>query len=101
MSRSLLIVNHKNAGNSFAHYLLNLMRREWELSGWRVTSVNGTARTIPADVVLLHVDLSLVPEEYRKFAMNYPIALNANIMDNAKPRIRSIGSLEVTAMMGR
>ena len=85
MSRSLLIINHKNAGDSFnAHYLLNLMRREWEQSGWTVASVNGTDRAIPADVALLHVDLSLVPEEYREFATSYPVALNANIMDIRK-----------------
>ncbi|SFK22196.1 hypothetical protein [Methylocapsa palsarum] len=85
MSRRLLIVHHKNAaGGPDAPYLVSLMRPEWERAGWSVTDVAGTARRPPADVAFLHVDQSLVPDEYREFANGYPAAVNANIQDIRK-----------------
>ena len=85
MPRRLLIVHHKNAGDGLtAPYLINLMRPELERAGWIVTDVVGTSRKIPADAAILHVDLSLVPDEYREFVESYPVAINGNILDIRK-----------------
>jgi hypothetical protein len=85
MSRRLLIIHHKNAGDGpTAPYMLNLMRPEWERAGWSVSDVAGIARKVPADVAFLHVDLSIVPDEYREFAETYPVAVNAKMLDIRK-----------------
>jgi hypothetical protein len=85
MPRRLLIVHHKNAGDGpTAPYLINLMRPVWERAGWIVTDVVGVSRKIPADAAILHVDLSLVPDEYREFVESYPVAINGKILDIRK-----------------
>ena len=67
-----------------APYLINLMRPVWERAGWIVTDVVGVSRKIPADAAILHVDLSLVPDEYREFVESYPVAINGKILDIRK-----------------
>jgi hypothetical protein len=41
----------------------------------------------PADILLIHVDLSVVPDEYLEFASRYPIALNKAAKDIRKSLI--------------
>jgi hypothetical protein len=85
MSGTLLIVHYEHIIiDKFSPYILNLMRPEWERSGWRVLDVAGCSRRVPADVVFLHVDLSLVPKSYQDFAADYPIAINGNVNDIRK-----------------
>ncbi|MGH8107806.1 MAG: hypothetical protein ACREO1_03685 [Arenimonas sp.] len=38
----------------------------------------------PADLILVHVDLTIVPEEYFEFANRYPIVLNGKVKDIRK-----------------
>ena len=42
---------------------------------------------MPADLVLVHVDLSVVPEPYLEFAARYPIVLNGRVRDIRKTAI--------------
>ncbi|MDR9365401.1 MAG: hypothetical protein RI575_08690 [Balneolaceae bacterium] len=44
----------------------------------------GTDRFVPADLLFMHVDLSIVPDEYFEFAEKYPIENNGNIKDIRK-----------------
>jgi hypothetical protein len=44
----------------------------------------GTEQYVAADVILVHVDLSVVPEPYLEFAARYPIALNGRVKDIRK-----------------
>ncbi len=39
---------------------------------------------MPADIILVHVNLSVVPEDYLEFASRYPIALNGRVRDIRK-----------------
>jgi hypothetical protein len=85
MARTLSIIHHKNSRlDKHSPYMLNVMRPEWERSGWRVLDVAGYARRIPADVAFMHVDSSLVPKSYQELAASYPIAINGNINDIRK-----------------
>jgi hypothetical protein len=49
-----------------------------------VVFLNGVERFVPADVVIVHVDLSVVPDEYLEFARRYPVALNGEVRDIRK-----------------
>jgi hypothetical protein len=85
MARTLLIVHYRHSvADKFSPYMLNLMRPEWERSGWRVLDVSGCSRRVAADVAFLHVDLSLVPKSYQNFAAGYPIAINGDVIDIRK-----------------
>jgi hypothetical protein len=39
---------------------------------------------MPADLIIVHVDLSVVPDEYLEFARQYPIVLNGKVKDIRK-----------------
>jgi hypothetical protein len=56
----------------------------WRESGPEVVHLFGTSRFVPADIVLVHVDLSVVPGRYVEFARRYPIALNTYVRDIRK-----------------
>ncbi|AHF00215.1 hypothetical protein THITH_12650 [Thioalkalivibrio paradoxus ARh 1] len=59
----------------------------WRASGHRVTMLRGTRRYVPADVLFVHVDLSVVPDEYLELASRYPAAINHRVKDIRKSRI--------------
>ncbi len=53
----------------------------------KVTALFGVKSFIPADLAVLHVDLTVVPQEYIEFAHRYPIALNAGLRNIKKSLI--------------
>ena len=67
-----------------ACYAIHHFRKYWEADGHSVVHLFGVRRFEPADVVLVHVNLSVVPDEYIQFASRYPIVLNAGIRDIRK-----------------
>lgn len=56
----------------------------WVEDGHTVIPLLGTETFVKADLILVHVDLSVVPEKYVEFAARYPIALNARVRDIRK-----------------
>jgi hypothetical protein len=67
-----------------ALYLVHHLARLWREDGLEVVDLYGTDRFVPADLVLVHVDLSVVPEPYLEFAAHYPIVLNGRVCDIRK-----------------
>ena len=63
------------------------MAEFWRQDGNRVHYLFGTRKFVPADILLIHVDLSVVPDEYLEFASRYPIALNRAARDIRKSLI--------------
>jgi hypothetical protein len=74
-------------------YLLSLLARSWMRDGIDVHHLYGIDTFVPADIAVLHVDLSLVPQAYSDFARRYPVALNTSALDIRK---RSLSSLLVS-----
>ena len=66
------------------NYLISHMARAWEAMGFRVSLLRGIRRFRPADLCVLHVDLSLVPDHYAAFAARYPVVLNGRLGDVRK-----------------
>ncbi|MEZ7843146.1 MAG: hypothetical protein QMB33_03560 [Opitutales bacterium] len=69
-------------GSMISHFA-----RRWEQEGCTVNHLYGCERAIPADVLILHVDLSCIPDDYLKFAAQYPRALNIGLHDIRKRTI--------------
>lgn len=65
-------------------YAINVFIDSWRAVGHSVAIVCGTDRHVPADVCIVHVDLSVVPAEYLAFARRYPSAVNAEVGDIRK-----------------
>ena len=56
----------------------------WMEDGHTVIPLFGTGTFVKADLILVHVDLSVVPEKYVEFASRYPIVLNGRVRDIRK-----------------
>lgn len=56
----------------------------WRNRGLDVVFAFGTRRPPEADLALVHVDLSVVPDGYARLASRYPIVLNGRILDIRK-----------------
>lgn len=65
-------------------YVVHALAGIWQEHGHEVFYLFGTRRWQPADLILVHVNLSVVPEAYLAFARRYPIALNAHVSDIRK-----------------
>jgi|GEM_PF-5502585 len=52
--------------------------------GIEVHHLRGTKEFVPADLAILHVDLSVVPQAYASFAARYPKVLNGTVLDIRK-----------------
>jgi hypothetical protein len=68
-------------------YIVHHLAKYWREDGHEVRFLFGTRDPIPADLLLVHVNLSVVPADYLRFARRYPVALNARIGDIRKSAI--------------
>lgn len=59
----------------------------WRAAGHRVSMLRGTNHPVPADLLFLHVDLSVVPDDYLGLASRYPVAINGRVKDIRKTRV--------------
>ena len=65
-------------------YLIDLMADLWQERGAEVVDIIGIDTRVPVDLLLLHVDLSVVPEAYRRFAQDHPRVINRSAVDIRK-----------------
>lgn len=65
-------------------YVISLMRQIWEEAGAQVVDIIGVDNHIPADLLILHVDLTQVPKSYIEFASLYPRTVNLGAVDIRK-----------------
>lgn len=70
-------------------YIVHYLAEFWREDGHEVRFLYGVDHHEPADLVLVHINLSVVPDEYMEFATRYPVALNAKIGDIRKSTISS------------
>jgi hypothetical protein len=62
-------------------YAITHLAEHWRSDGHDVRFIFGTGRFEAADLVIVHVDLSIVPAGYLDFAARFPIALNGRVQD--------------------
>ena len=78
------ILHHGRSQIVRTGYLIEHMARHWMDRGAEVVDIMGTAAPVPVDVLVCHVDLSVVPEEYRRFARDCPRVVNLSANDIRK-----------------
>ena len=84
--KRIAVLFHRNDSNP-SLYVVHQFRRFWEEDGYEVIYLFGTRQYVPADLLLVHVNLSVVPEEYLAFAARYPISINGRLQDIRKTAI--------------
>jgi hypothetical protein len=67
--------------------LINLLKPYWDGWGAKIVELQGTQNYVPADIIIVHVDLSVVPIDYQRFAQQYPRQINADVLDIRKSSV--------------
>jgi hypothetical protein len=81
------VLFHANEEQGGRSYIVHHLAQFWREDGHEVDFLFGTRRFVPADILLVHVDLSVVPADYLRFAARYGVALNARVADIRKSTI--------------
>jgi len=71
-------------------YAITFLADVWREQGHEVLFLFGCREFVPADLVIVHVDLTVVPDEYFELADRYPVALNGNVRDIRKSTFSSL-----------
>lgn len=85
--RIALLFHERDQSRDLFRYDIMHIAKYWQQAGHDVIPVFGTRKFVAADIAILHVDLSLVPQEYVDLADRYPLCLNKNAVDIRKSRI--------------
>ena len=59
----------------------------WQEDGHKVTYLFGTRQKVNADLCFVHVDLSVVPDEYLDYAGSFPVSVNGTLKSILKSDI--------------
>ncbi len=80
--RHIAVLWHeRDRGRDLARYAITHLAEHWRNDGHVVRSIFGTDRFEGADLIVVHVDLSVVPAHYLDFAAHYPICVNGRVQD--------------------
>ena len=89
MSRKrILILFHENSTRlSIRNSLVLAYVPVWKSMGHGVEVQFGINSTPNADLVFVHIDMSVVPKDYLEFANQFPVSINARVADIRKSSI--------------
>lgn len=85
-TRTIALLTHLRQGLD-GGYFLAAIARLWQAEGHRVRLHQGCGEPPPADLAILHVDLTHLPPSYRALGARYPRTLNGGVADISKRRI--------------
>ncbi len=101
MKRTIAILRDPHEDGGAVRYTIDHFASIWREDGHEVFYLLGADRFVPADLVIVHVDLSVVPDEYIALARRYPIALNAGVTDIRKETFSTLRLTRDDAHAGR
>ena len=84
---TIAILTHEYGGFAEREYLVKGLARHGERLGHRIMTARGLPPKADADVAILHVDVSVVPEDYMEFASQFPVVVNGAVRDIRKRAI--------------
>jgi len=84
---TIAILTHLRQGLDDDYFIARCARQFWVPEGRRVLVHQGLKPPPAADLAILHVDLTVVPEAYVALARHYPCCLNVRVTDVSKRRI--------------
>ena len=84
-----VLFHEKDRDQQSNGYVVHQLADYWREWGYSVRFIYGVQEFEPADLLFVHVDLSVVPTEYLEFASRYPVTVNGRVSDIRKSRISS------------
>ena len=81
--RRVAVLFHED-DRKLSSYAVTHLAEFWRRDGIEVHLCRGIAALVPADLLLVHVNLSVVPDEYLACASRYPVTLNGRVKDIRK-----------------
>ncbi len=88
--RIAVLWHERDRGRDLHRYLITHLAEHWRSDGHAVRFLFGVDCFEPADLVIVHVDLSIVPARYLDFAAHYPVAVNGRVQDIRRTRFSRI-----------
>lgn len=83
----IVILQHAMQGRAPLPYMILPMAELWRARGHEVTVHHGARDAPPADLAILHVDLTVVPQPMREALARYPRVVNGHVLDISKRKI--------------
>jgi hypothetical protein len=71
------------------HFLLKFLIEAWRNVGIGIRILRGIEHFAPADGLILHPDLTIIPDDYFVFCKQYPLIINGGVRDISKRVISS------------
>lgn len=87
MKASVAILVHPKDDFTRGGYILGRMAKEWHASGYHVKVIKGVRHYVPADILIVHADVTCLSPEYVAFSKHYPVVVNGKTFNIAKRRI--------------
>lgn len=85
--RVLILLHPGTTAQELSRWAIHGLSAVWNELGIEVGFLTSTRRVLPADVLIVHIDLSVVPEVFLEFAAQYPVAVNGKVRDIRKTTI--------------
>lgn len=80
----IVILQHRYDTFEKTRYFLREIAKIWRENGVRVSVLNSLGPRVDADLAILHVDLTVVPDDYLAFVRQYPVVINGSVTDISK-----------------
>ena len=84
MSQQIIILSHPHQRGSSPFYVVDFLASLWKQRGYRVDFQYQARALARVDIVFLHVDLSVVPPDYRALVAPHACVINRDIVDIRK-----------------
>lgn len=79
------IITHQIDEFQDSNYLLRHLSKRWEQEGVKIVIVKGVNQELPpADLAILHTDITAVGEDYIRIINQYPMVINGAVTDISK-----------------
>lgn len=83
----IVVIVHLHDEFQGEDYLLHHLIDHWMRGGHRITVARGLSEWPAADIAILHVDLTVVPQAYAQAAKKYPVVVNGAALDIRKRHV--------------
>lgn len=83
----IAILVHKNGSLDNPQYVLGGLVEVWREHGWQISVLRGPGTAVEADLAILHVDMTTIPDNYLACLKHFPKVLNGLVTDISKRRI--------------
>ena len=84
--RIAVLWHERDRDRDLRQYVVTHFADQWRLDGHSVRFVFGPRQFEPADIMIVHVDVTIVPAPYLELASRYPIAVNGRVQDIRRTR---------------